>query len=161
MSRIFVGMGSNLDRDRNIRLGLDELRNRFGPLLVSPVYESDAVGFTGPSFYNLVVGFESEETPAQIVSTLHDIESMSGRARQRKYVSRTLDLDLLLHGDKVIDDGDLQLPRSDILDYAFVLRPLAEIHGDGIHPVLNRSFAELWQGFGRGTVLRRVDLQPD
>ena len=163
MVMVYVGVGSNIDAKRNIPRGIQALRERFGELLISPVYESEAVGFTGDNFYNLVIGFESDEAFGKITTGLYEIETRFGRNRNNGHLSsRTLDLDLLLYGDLVVQEDNLQLPRGDITEYAFVLKPLAELAGDRLHPVLKRSYCDLWSCFNRpGQKLWRIELETD
>lgn len=162
MNRVYVGVGSNIDNERNIRQGIIALKERFGKLDISPVYESEPVGFQGKNFYNLVVGFDTCESPEQVAASLRDIESSFGRNRKKGKISRTLDLDLLLIGDLVLDGDDLQVPRMDILNYAFVLKPLAELDGDRVHPVEKHSFRELWNSSElQGQDLWKVDIELD
>ena len=163
MARVYVGVGSNINARQNVRGGIHALQERFGELDISPVYESEPVGLTGGNFYNLVIGFDSDEPYMQIAESLHGIEAGFGRDRDQGYLqSRTLDLDLLLYGELVIKDGNLQLPRNDILEYAFVLKPLAELAGDQLHPVLKRSYTDLWRSFDRaGQKLWPVELDSE
>lgn len=148
MPRVFVGIGSNIDREQNIRGGVTDLHRRFGELSLSTVYESAAVGFDGSNFYNLVAAFDSEEKVAAITAALHEIEDNHGRTREGpRFSSRTLDIDLLLYGDLVLQQGKLELPRDEITKNAFVLRPLAELAPRLQHPLLNKSYAELWDAF--------------
>ncbi len=149
MARAFVSIGSNIDKARHIRAALDALRARFGKLTVSPVYESEALGFAGENFYNLVVAFDTEEPPRAIVTALLAIEDAHGRTREpgKKFNARTLDLDLILYGDAVINEPGLTLPRAEIREHAFVLRPLADIAPDAIHPLTGESFARMWAAF--------------
>jgi 2-amino-4-hydroxy-6-hydroxymethyldihydropteridine diphosphokinase len=148
MLRVWVGIGSNIDRERHIRGALEDLRRAFGELVVSPVYESPAMGFEGEPFYNLVAGFLSDRPPLELTARLRAIEEAHGRRRDGpKFSSRTLDIDLLTLGDQVLRLGRLELPRDEILKYAFVLRPLADVAPDERHPQLGRSYRELWQGF--------------
>ena len=150
MPQVYLSIGSNIERERYIRAALIELEARYGQLNISSVYESEAVGFEGDNFYNLVVAFSSEQTVDELTGELHKIELRNGRTRQdERFVSRTLDIDLLLYGDEVIKEGKLQLPRDEITRYAFVLQPLAEIAPDAIHPTLGQRYDELWQQFDK------------
>ena len=161
MARVYVSIGSNIERERNIAAALRRLEAVFGPLEQSSVYESEAVGFDSDPFYNLVVGFETKETPRAIQEVLHRIEADSGRIRTANLSARTLDLDLLLYDDLVSDADGMVLPREDITQYAFVLAPLAEIAGSRRHPVSGVRFAELWSGFDDADqTLSRVDWPP-
>ncbi len=160
MPRIWVSVGSNIDRETHIRDALDEMRALFGELVVSPIYEAQAVGFDGDPFFNLVVGFDSELPPATLHGLMHEIEARHGRERGRdRLASRTLDLDVLTYGDQVGDKGGMALPRDDIVEYAFVLAPLADVAGDERHPVLGERYADLWARMAAkpGPRLRRVD----
>jgi 2-amino-4-hydroxy-6-hydroxymethyldihydropteridine diphosphokinase len=146
MPRIYVSIGSNIEPAENIRSAVSKLRLRYGRLTLSTVYESEPVGFEGENFYNLVTGFDTQETPADVAAYLRSLEVQHGRARERNPFSpRPLDLDVLLYGDKVIEQIGLTIPRADITEYAFVLRPLAEIAPHERHPVTGETFAELWE----------------
>lgn len=143
-------MGSNIEREKHIRAGIRALQDIFGDLVISPVYESEAVGFEGDNFYNLVVGFETRLEPQALVEELHEIEAYFDRRRDaNRFSPRTLDLDVLLYGDIVYNKGGLCLPRKEITEYAFVLQPLADIVGECTHPVLGKSYTELWQEFDK------------
>ena len=151
MARAFIGVGSNVDRDNQIRSGVRRLRELFGELLVSSVYESKAVGFEGENFYNLVVGINTESGAAELAAELRDVEYEHGRVRNiTRYSPRTLDLDLLLYNDLVRHDADVDVPREDVSKYAFVLCPLAEIAGELIHPETGESIADMWRSFDKG-----------
>lgn len=146
MTVVYLGIGSNIDREESIRNGLTKLKSLYGPLQVSPIYESKAYGFEGDDFYNLVVGFETEFDIDVIEKQLKEIERQSGRAQSdSSYCPRTLDIDLLLYGDLVCDKHEL--PRVDIVDYSFVLKPLCDLAPDLIHPVEKKSMSELWGNF--------------
>lgn len=148
MVRAYVGIGSNIDPERHVPGALRDLRSRFGPLTVSPVYRSPAIGFEGRDFHNQVVGLDTELPPQEMVTVLREIEVAHGRpAAHEKLASRTLDLDLLLYGDQVLHEGRLRLPRSDVTQFAHVLRPLSEIAPDERHPLLGHSYAEMWSVF--------------
>lgn len=148
MAEVFVSIGSNIDRERNVARGLQLLRARYGELRISPVYETRAVGFDGENFYNLVAAFTTDETVEAINHALHRIEDECGRVRSGpRFSSRTLDIDLLLYDDEVRESDALTLPRREITEQAFVLKPLADLAGERRHPVLGRTYNELWQAF--------------
>lgn len=152
MARAYLGIGSNVDRERNIASCLNALRRRFGALEVSPVYRCEAVGFDGDDFFNLAVGVDTDLEPEALVTELHAIESEHGRTRQGpRFSDRTLDIDLLLYDDRVLGGEGLDVPRGEILEHAFVLKPLADIAADVVHPVEKKTIAELWDGFRKPT----------
>ncbi|MFT5132773.1 MAG: 2-amino-4-hydroxy-6-hydroxymethyldihydropteridine diphosphokinase [Gammaproteobacteria bacterium] len=151
MPQVFIGVGSNIDRHNNIRAGIRALQDQFSNVITSTIYESSAVGFEGDNFFNLIVSLETELTPGELQDKLHEIETQFGRKRGGpRYVSRTLDLDLLLYDDLVCDEDGMQIPREDVNRFAFVLRPLAEIAGDLRHPVSAERYADLWSAFEQG-----------
>lgn len=148
MTRVYLGLGSNVDAEDNLRLGIAELRRRFGELDVSMVYENAAVGFDGANFLNLVVGFDTGMRAADIHAEIERIHKLAGRERgDSKFSSRALDIDLLLYGDQVIVDPPIRVPRSDILKYGFVLRPLSELVPGLVHPQTGLTLATHWQQF--------------
>jgi len=148
---VHVGVGSNVERAHNIRSGVNALHERFKKVAMSTVYESAAVGFDGDPFYNLVVRFETELSIDALGVTLRQIEDAHHRDRTlSSFGPRTLDIDLLLYDDEVLHQGKLQLPRDEIEKNAFVLRPLAELSGELIHPVRDESLSVMWQQFDHG-----------
>ena len=158
MPRIYIGIGSNIDRDHNIRGALKELGALFGELTCSDVYESDAVGFDGDAFYNLVAAFESDKDVAELEAEFDRIEKKYGRtASSRRFAPRTLDIDLLLYGDLIDKSDKHDIPRKEISEYAFVLLPLSEIAGDARHPVTGERFAAMWERFPKDQKLSRID----
>ncbi|EHQ51454.1 2-amino-4-hydroxy-6-hydroxymethyldihydropteridine pyrophosphokinase [Ectothiorhodospira sp. PHS-1] len=146
--RAYISIGTNVDRERHVRAAVDELRTAFGPVDVSPVYETGSVGFAGRAFYNLAAAVDTPLPPASLVACFKAIEDRYGRQRGGDpYSDRTLDLDLLLLGDCILESGRLHLPRREITRHAFVLRPLADLAPDLEHPVLKQTMAVLWAGF--------------
>ncbi|WP_213999511.1 2-amino-4-hydroxy-6-hydroxymethyldihydropteridine diphosphokinase [Arsukibacterium sp.] len=147
MARIFISIGSNTDRDHYIRAGVLSLQQYFGEVQLSSVYESEAVGFNGDAFYNLVAATDTELSIADCVQVLKQIEDSHGRIRgAEKFCGRTLDLDLLTY-DQVICQQPITLPRGEITENAFVLWPMAELAPTAIHPLTQQRYAELWQAY--------------
>jgi 2-amino-4-hydroxy-6-hydroxymethyldihydropteridine diphosphokinase len=147
MARIYISVGSNINRETNIRGAVRELQEALGTILLSSVYESEAIGFVGDAFYNMVVGADTTLEVADVVSLCKQIEDHYGRVRDGvKYCGRSLDLDLLTY-DELICVDPVELPRTEILQNAFVLQPLAELAPDTKHPVLQQSYQSLWQAY--------------
>jgi 2-amino-4-hydroxy-6-hydroxymethyldihydropteridine diphosphokinase len=144
MTACYVSVGSNIDKAKNIQAGLASLRETFGELTISPIYETVAVGFEGDDFFNLVVSFETHLSAHDVFDVLRQLEFKQGRLpNSQKFTPRKLDLDLLLFGDMIIHDDVLKIPRDDIEKYRFVLQPLADIAPDLIHPILHKSYREM------------------
>jgi len=160
MSIAYLGLGSNIDAEPNIRSGIDALRSEFGGVGLSPIYRARAVGFTGNDFINLVARVETALAPLDLKAFLHALEDRHGRDRsQPKYSDRTLDIDILLYDDLWLLSPGLEIPRDEILSSAHVLRPLAELAPDLPHPALRRSFARLWEEFtGDRSGLAAIEL---
>lgn len=159
MPEVFVGAGSNVEPRRYLGAAFRALAQHFGLLRLSPVYRNRPVGFEGEDFLNLVISFDTDQPVDEVAATLAAIEAANGRTRgEAKFAARTLDLDLLLYGDLVSDADGVQLPRDEITRYPFVLKPLADLAGERLHPVLGQSFSELWNNFeGASHPLIRVE----
>jgi len=150
MAQVYVSIGSNQQREYYILSCLDALADSFGELQLSSVFESEAVGFTGDNFYNMVVGFGTTLGVADLSRALKAIEDANGRTRTGpKFSGRTLDIDILTYDQRTGDCEGVSLPRDEILKNAFVLWPLAQIAPQALHPVTGQSYAELWQGYDR------------
>jgi 2-amino-4-hydroxy-6-hydroxymethyldihydropteridine diphosphokinase len=151
MPRCWLSIGSNQDREPSIQGAVRDLRAAFGSLSLSSVYESPAEGFVGAPFLNLVAGIETDLGVADLDRVLRGIEDAHGRVRgPDKFAPRTLDIDLLTYGDTLGTlDGRL-LPRDEILRYAFVLGPLAEVAPDEVCPGTGQTYRQLWIGFRPG-----------
>jgi len=146
MPLTYLGLGSNLQPEKNLQLGVRELGVRFSLLKVSPVFRNKAVGFEGDDFLNAVACVETDLSPSDVCRELEEIHALSGRRRGTDaYVSRTLDIDLLLYGDEIVTSP--LVPRSDVLEYSFVLGPLAEIAADFVHPQTGKTIAWHWSEF--------------
>ncbi len=150
MPRGYISIGSNIDKEKHIASSILALNERFGPLIKSDIFETEAIGFSGADFYNLVVGFDCDLPAKSVAKILKQIETDHGRTKScQKFSPRTLDLDLILYGDQIINEGRLQIPRDEILTYAFVLQPLAEIAADLRHPISGQSYGQLWEQFDK------------
>jgi len=144
--QILISVGSNIEKEQNTRSGLNALQAVFGELTISTIYESEPVGFEGTNFYNLVVKAHTNEAIDRVCQILKQIEDEHGRIRDKKFGSRTLDLDLLTFDDTVCEEP-VVLPRAEIEYNAFVLKPMAEIVPNEIHPTSGKSYADLWQQY--------------
>jgi 2-amino-4-hydroxy-6-hydroxymethyldihydropteridine diphosphokinase len=145
VAHISISLGSNINPEHNIRGAVSALHKQFGDLIISPVYQTEAVGFDGEDFLNLVVCFDSELDVFDVSARLKSIEDTLGRDRsQPRFSARAIDLDLLTFDDLVMDEGGVQIPRHEILENAFVLKPLSDICADMRHPQSGSSYRELW-----------------
>ena len=152
MTAIYLSLGSNVDRHKNITVALDALADLLGELKISSVYESKSVGFDGSNFFNLVVGADTILSIAELSETLKRIEDNNGRKRNGpKFSPRTLDIDILTYGDFVGIESGIELPRAEITKNAFVLLPLAEIAADVFHPQLQKSYRDLWLSYDQAS----------
>ena len=161
MAHVYLGIGSNDRPQENLKLAIKELKQAFNNIEISPVYKNKAVGFDGEDFLNLVVAFHTSIKILNIVSIIERIHKLSGRIRgSEKFSSRTLDIDLLLYGEVILDNDEVRIPREDILKYSFVLKPLADISPDLIHPQTNRAILDHWNDMSDSIFeLELIDLK--
>lgn len=154
---VYLGLGSNIEREANIKKCLNALADRYGELCISSVFESESVGFRGDPFYNLVVSMRTTQVISELSSALRQIEYDQGRDRQGvKFSARTLDIDILLFNNLCGEFDGIQLPRPEITENAYVLWPLAEIAGELMLPGTQSRIAELWRDFDK----LKQQLQP-
>ncbi|HTT01156.1 MAG TPA: 2-amino-4-hydroxy-6-hydroxymethyldihydropteridine diphosphokinase [Steroidobacteraceae bacterium] len=152
MPRVFVAAGSNVDPERHLALAAEELQRTFGKVQFSPWYRNRAVGFEGDDFINFVIGFDSELSVHEVIGELRRIEALCGRPREApKWAPRTMDLDILLYGDRVCSEPGLILPRPDLLRRPYMLGPLADLAPELAHPTAHATIGELWARFDRAS----------
>ena len=160
MALAYLSLGSNLEPQANLELAIQELAKRFTIRAVSPVYRNKAAGFDGADFLNAVACVETHMSARDLCTELDQIHDIAGRERGADpFDSRTLDIDLLLYDREIIDEAPVQVPRDDVLQYSFVLRPLADIAPDLEHPATGRTIAEHWAAFDAAShPLSKTDL---
>jgi len=153
--RAFVGLGSNLgDREAQIRLALDALRQvaETRVVRVSSIYDTEPVGEPNqPNFLNAVALIDTQLSARQLLWNLQLIERRLGRVRTQHWGPRTIDLDLLLFGDLVLDEPDLKIPHPELTRRAFVLVPLVELDPLLVHPESGETLLQ---------ILSRLDPRP-
>tara|TARA_R110001592_G_scaffold1911_1_gene11841 strand:- start:20330 stop:20854 length:525 start_codon:yes stop_codon:yes gene_type:complete len=143
--RVFLSLGSNIHRNKNIKRCLIKLQKVFGDVVCSPVYESEPVGFNGAHFYNLTVKIATEMSLKELATILKNIEDENGRIRGgEKFSSRTLDIDILTYDDLCGVYERIELPRPEIFFNAFVLLPMADLAATTIEPKSKLSYSALW-----------------
>lgn len=148
MATVFLSLGSNMNREKHIGGALDALSTLFGTLRISKVYESESVGFIGDHFINLAVAIETSMPVGVLSACLKNIEDQHGRDRSAaKFAGRSLDIDILTYDDTCGVIDNILLPREEILKNAFVLQPMVDIAPDTLHPVVKRSYTQLWANY--------------
>lgn len=157
-NRVFLSLGSNIgDRGANLREALARLRKIFKVRAVSSIYETAPIEFTAqPDFYNLVVSIETEKTAEEVLQEILRAEQAMGRVRLQDKGPRTIDIDILLFGDQVVDSEHLTVPHPAMHQRLFVLAPLAEIAPEVKHPILHKSARQLLEGFTGNQGIRRL-----
>jgi 2-amino-4-hydroxy-6-hydroxymethyldihydropteridine diphosphokinase len=149
-TRAFVAGGSNVDPERHIALAARLLLAAFPGTRFSNCYRNRAVGFEGPDFLNFVAEIPTRLEVDELLAELHRIEAACGRARDApKWAPRSMDLDVLLYGQRVEARAELTLPRPDLLSKPYMLGPMAELAPGVRHPQLGTTMGELWAAFDR------------
>lgn len=145
---IYLALGTNLgDREENLRMALEALPPPVEITAVSRLYETaPAYVLNQPSFLNIAVGGYTNLLPAELLAFLKDVEAEVGRRETIRYGPRKIDLDIIFYDDLVINLPQLHIPHPRMVERGFVLRPLADIASNFVHPVLKQSVAELAAG---------------
>ncbi|TKA16015.1 2-amino-4-hydroxy-6-hydroxymethyldihydropteridine diphosphokinase [Xanthomonas euvesicatoria] len=160
MTTVLLSLGSNVQPTHYLRLAVAALRARFGQIVVSPAYRTPAVGFEGPDFVNNAVVLQTDLELDALDHWLHALEDAHGRDRSGpRFSDRTLDLDVVFFGDRIVEGpGHLRIPRPE-LKHAFVLKPLADIAPDFVDPLSGQTLAALWQAHPQyGSAFATVEL---
>jgi 2-amino-4-hydroxy-6-hydroxymethyldihydropteridine diphosphokinase len=160
MTTVYLGLGSNVNARINIAAGITALREAFTNVRLSPAYRTAAIGFDGDDFINLSAAIETSLQPIELKHFLNDLEDRYGRLRNvPKFSDRTLDIDILLYDDLFLLSPQLQIPRREIMVFAHVLKPLADLAPDLVHPVYRKPLSEIWRDYsGDRTGLRPIEL---
>jgi 2-amino-4-hydroxy-6-hydroxymethyldihydropteridine diphosphokinase len=150
MTDVYVAAGSNVEPEKNLARACREVARTWPDAVFSHAYRNKAVGFEGPDFINLVLGFQSDDPIEKVLVRLRDIEVICGRPRNSpKWASRAMDLDVLLFGARVEKTDDYTVPRPDLLKRPYMLGPMAEIGPSVVHPTAHKTIGELWREFDR------------
>lgn len=141
----YLSLGSNEDPKHYMKLAIEALKEKFGELILSPIYLTPAVGFEGQDFLNAAALIKTDMDVVALDAWLHELEDLHGRRRDvPRYSSRTLDIDIIFFDDLVMSGpGNLCIPRPE-LKHAFVLKPLADIAPDFRDPVSGKTLARCW-----------------
>lgn len=160
VSRVFLSLGSNIDPEHWIPKAIEALRQRYGALDISPVYQTPAVGFDGDDFLNLAVALTTQSSLKEIKRELNAIEKSCARERgAQRFSARTMDIDILLFDDLVKHDEGYDIPRDEILEAAYVLKPLVDLEPELRHPETGHTFKDHWHTMAKDSpALVRVAL---
>ncbi|HKJ17388.1 MAG TPA: 2-amino-4-hydroxy-6-hydroxymethyldihydropteridine diphosphokinase [Xanthomonadales bacterium] len=154
---VYLGLGSNVHARENIASGIDALDKALSNLELSPAYRTRAIGFDGDDFINLVARGNTSMQPLELKSWLNDLENRHGRTRDvPKFSDRTLDIDILLFDDLWTRLPGLEIPRPEIEEFAHVLKPLADLAPNLIHPATGITLNEIWQGFKNPPAMEEI-----
>jgi len=160
MNTAYLGLGSNVNARANVAAGIEALREAFTEVRLSSAYLTRAVGFEGEDFINLAASIRTSLPPIELKHFLNELEDRHGRLRNvPKFSDRTLDIDILLYNDLYLISPQLQIPRREILVFAHVLKPLADLAPDLVHPVCRKSLSEIWRDYsGDRSGLHKIEL---
>jgi 2-amino-4-hydroxy-6-hydroxymethyldihydropteridine diphosphokinase len=159
VTHVVLSLGSNIDREKNIRFACKKISERFGEMEMSPIYETDSIGFAGPSFFNFILGIFTTEPILEIREFLRGIETAAGRIRGKKeFDNRILDIDVVLFGDYNLRPEGLNIPRDEIEKYAYILKPLSDLYPSLKHPISGKAFKQMWLEFDHTQQLELSDF---
>jgi len=156
---VYLSLGSNLgDRSANLRAAIERLGEAGAIRSVSGFYETEPVEFRDqPWFLNCVVALETSDSPEALLQRALAIEQEMGRLRMKDKGPRSIDIDILLFGDRVVEERGLKIPHPAMHQRRFVLEPLAEIAPEALHPLLRKTARELLADLPAGQVVRLLE----
>jgi 2-amino-4-hydroxy-6-hydroxymethyldihydropteridine diphosphokinase len=145
MHTIYLGLGTNLgNRAANLQAAVVRLAENLSVTAVSPIYETAPWGITDqPDFLNMCLTAQTDLPPHELLKLLKNLEKEIGRVPGERWGPRLIDIDLLFYANQIIDTEKLMIPHPELPERAFVLRPLADVAADFVHPVLGESIAVL------------------
>ena len=160
MTRVFVGIGSNINSLENIGRALHALRTDFQSMVYSEGYENPSDGFLGYHFINVVVLFDTNLSLPETLKKLHQIElDLEKDLSAPKYAEKTIDMDLLFFGDLQLSNDRIAIPRPEATSKSYYLKPLFDIAPNWIDPVTRTSITDLWNGFTGLQELKAVAIK--
>jgi 2-amino-4-hydroxy-6-hydroxymethyldihydropteridine diphosphokinase len=159
---VYLSLGSNVgDREAHLRDAQDRLNAVGRVTAVSSLYETEPVEVTQqPWFLNGVIALETSLTPQQLMSAILKIEEAMGRRRVQKKGPRTIDIDILLFGETILDSEEVVIPHPAMHERRFVLEPLAEVAPDVRHPLLKKTILKLRNALPAGQTVRKLKPEP-
>lgn len=146
MNYVLLSLGSNLgDRIMNLHEAVQLIHKRIGDIIThSPYYESKSWGINSPNDYiNICIKVETQLNPFELIEEIQNIENELGRVRQIKYGDRTIDIDILLYNEDVVDSDELKIPHPHMHERLFVLVPANQIAPYNLHPIFNKTIQQL------------------
>jgi 2-amino-4-hydroxy-6-hydroxymethyldihydropteridine diphosphokinase len=155
---VYLSLGSNVgDREAQLRDAQHRLARLGRVIAVSSLYETEPVELTQqPWFLNCAVAIETSDTPAQLMASVLRIEEEMGRRRVQNKGPRSIDIDILLFADVIMESSELTIPHPAMHHRRFVLEPLAEIAPQALHPVFKKTIRELLNALTAGQTVRRI-----
>jgi 2-amino-4-hydroxy-6-hydroxymethyldihydropteridine diphosphokinase len=156
--RVYLSLGSNVgDREDHLRGAITRLESIARVISVSSFYETEPMEVTNqPWFLNCAVKAETTKVPKQLMAAILEMEREMGRLRTMKKGPRTIDIDILLFGDAVVDSPEVTIPHPAMHERRFVLEPLAEIAPEARHPVFKKTVSEMLDALPGGQTVRKV-----
>ena len=152
MNKIFLGFGTNVgNKKRNINLAIELLQEKIKDIKIAPLYKSKPVGYTNQAnFLNTAIKGTTDLSPLELLNFIKEIEKKVGRIKRFKWGPREIDIDILFYENLIFNNNLLQIPHLRLHKRDFVLKPLLDLEPKFIHPILNKSIAEIYNTLGPG-----------